>query len=360
MRFFSNARLFLLSCFIVSALIVCAASALSLPPSSSAVAQHISENPERHFQGGRTPREREPEPATEGTPSISASVDLVSIQVLVSDSKGNVLTGLRPENFTIYEDNVKQEILHFSPVQADATIVLLLEYSRKISNFLGDVWNAVIAFTRSLRSGDWVAVIGYDLNTNIISDFTQNRSEIYNALGQFTIPVWNESNLSDAIVETLDMTQDIEGKVAIVLIGTGLDTMSRVSYPQALERAKSANASIYAIGMGQQYRLYAESQGWLSDNQHSDYLMGDNRLRSFADLTGGASYFPRFTSELPNIFDTISRLIRSQYSISYTSTNKVKDGKFRQIRVEVSTELTDDRGRPLKLTVSTRKGYIPK
>ena len=64
--------------------------------------------------------------------------------------------------------------------------------------------------------------------------------------------------------------------------------------------------------------------------------MADNRLRSFAELTGGAAYFPRFQSELPSIFKNISQLLRSQYSIAYSSTNTAKDGKFRKIRVDVN------------------------
>jgi VWFA-related protein len=88
--------------------------------------------------------------------------------------------------------------------------------------------------------------------------------------------------------------------------------------------------------------------------------MADNRLRSFADYTGGFAYFPRFETELPSIFNNISQLLRSQYSIAYASTNTKKDGKFRKIRVEVDTQLTDVKGKPLKLKVHTRKGYLPR
>ena len=84
--------------------------------------------------------------------------------------------------------------------------------------------------------------------------------------------------------------------------------------------------------------------------------MADLRLKSFAEFTGGAAYFPRFTSEYPSIISTISRLLRSQYNIAYTSTNTKKDGKFRKIKVEVQTDLTEN-GKPLKLNVVTRKGY---
>jgi VWFA-related protein len=216
------------------------------------------------------------------------------------------------------------------------------------------------SFANSLRKGDWVAVIGYDLNTTIISDFTQDRQQLNQALKRFMYPTFWESNLSDAVIETIDRTQETDGKVAILLISTGLDTFSRHTYDEALNKCKASNASIYAIGVGQYARLRAEASGRLSNERNIDYLMGDNRLRSFADYSGGAAYFPRLQMELPGIFDNISQLLRNQYSIAYASTNPKKDGKFRKIRVEVAADLTDSKGKPLKYKVSHKRGYIPR
>ena len=292
--------------------------------------------------------------------SISASVDMVSMQVLVSDNNGNVITELRPENFTIYEDGVKQEITHFSPLEANVTVAMLVEFSKRNELFLDDVYNAMYGFVRTLRPGDWTAVAGYDMRMTIFNDFTQNTLEVYNALRQFTIPSWNESNVSDAIVEMIDRTQEIEGKVAILLISSGLDTFSRHTYEQALNICKSANASIFAIGIGRFARDYLDTRGYISPSANIDLLMGDNRLKSFADYTGGAAYFPRYPTELPAIFNEISTSLRSQYSIGYVSTNTKKDGKFRNVKVEVKTDIKDKKGKPIKTKVVTRKGYTAK
>jgi len=91
-----------------------------------------------------------------------------------------------------------------------------------------------------------------------------------------------------------------------------------------------------------------------------DFLMGDNRLKSFADYTGGAAFFPRYSTELPSIFNNISTALRSQYSIGYVSTNTKMDGKFRNVKVEVQTDLKDNKGKPIKTKVTTRKGYTAK
>lgn len=306
------------------------------------------------------PADSEEEDAPKGRTSISVNVDLVNLQALVTDNKGNILTGLKPENFTIYEDNVKQEILHFSPVDANITAVMVVEFSKLITPFLDDVYNTMDAFSQSLHKGDWVAVVGYDMHTTIMCDFTQDRQKLYNALRRFMYPSWSESNLCDALVDTLDRTQEIDGKVAVLLISSGLDTFSKHTYDQALEACKRANASVYAVGIGQWVREYYGARGQISQSANMDYLMGDNRLKSFAELTGGAAFFPRFPTELPSIFQDISNQLRSQYSIAYSSSNSVKDGKFRKIRVEAQTDLQDTKGKPLKLKVITRKGYVAK
>ena len=304
--------------------------------------------------------ETDPETGKLPPAAISVNVDMVSMQVLVSDNSGNVLTGLRPENFTIYEDGVKQEITHFSPLEASITVVMLVEFSKRNELFLDDVYNAMYGFVDTLRPGDWTAVVGYDMRTTIFNDFTQNKMEVYNALRQFAIPSWNESNISDAVIEMIDRTQEIEGKVAILLISSGLDTFSRHTYDQALNASKSSNASIYAIGIGRFARDYLDARGYISQSTNMDFLMGDNRLKSFADYTGGAAFFPRYATELPSIFNNISTALRSQYSIGYVSTNTKKDGKFRNVKVEVQTDLKDKKGKPIKTKVTTRKGYTAK
>jgi len=290
-----------------------------------------------------------------GQTAISVSVDLVSLQVLVTDMKGNVITGLKPDNFAIYEDNVKQEITNFSPVEANITTVLLVEYSRLVTPFIYDIWNAIYTFANSLRQGDWVAIVGYDMRPTILQDFTQDRSKIMDTLRRFNYPAFSESNLSDALIDTLDRVEEIEGKVAVVLVSSGLDTFSKHTYDEALKKCKAANASVYPIGIGQNFRLRYEP--YMSPETNMDFLMADNRLRSFAEFTGGEAFFPRFVTELPSIFSNISALLRNQYSIAYASTNTKKDGKFRKIRVDVGADINGD-GKPDKVKVMTRKGYL--
>jgi VWFA-related protein len=300
----------------------------------------------------------------QGRTSISVSVDLVSLQVLVTDKKGNIVTGLKPENFTIYEDNVKQEISNFAAIEGDMTVVLLMDCSRNIRAFLDnfdllpDIMDALNSFVRTLRKDDWVAAVGYDMRTTILCDFSKDRRKLGDSLMTvLNYPLSSESNLNDAVIDTLDRTQEVEGKVAIILIGTGQDTFSKHTYDDALKKCKAANASIYAIGLGQYIRTVLESR--MRPSASMDFLVWENQLRSFAEFTGGEAFFPKFPSEYSSIFGRISSMLRNQYSIAYNSSNTSRDGKFRKIRVDVKTDLMEN-GKPLKLIINTRKGYIPK
>jgi VWFA-related protein len=349
------------------AAVAAAVAALFAGPTRSAArpAHGAASGQEGASRQGPPARPKRTKPAEEdpdrpkGQAAITVSVDQVSLNALVTDPKGNIITGLKPDNFTIYEDSVKQEISHFSPVEANITVVMLVEYSKQVSWFIYEVWNAIYGFASTLRQGDWVAVIGYDLRPTILQDFTQDRAKLNEALRRFSYPAFSESNLSDALIDTLDRVEEVEGKVAILLVSTGLDTFSKHTYDEALKKCKSANASVYAISLGQNFRIRADAAGWISPEMNLDLLMSDNRLRSFAEFTGGESYFPRFVTEFPAIFGNISALLRNQYSIGYVSSNPKRDGKFRKIRVDVSVDMNSD-GKPDKVKVQARKGYIPR
>jgi len=310
-------------------------------------------------QEKKPPAQQQEQERIQGKTAISVAVDLVSLQALVTDKKGNVITGLRPEHFTVYEDNVRQELSNFAPVDTDITVVMLVEFSRQVEWFIREVWEAIYGFAARLRPGDWVAVIGYDMRPTILADFTQDRNELHSALRRFTIPAFSESNLADALIFALERVEDIEGKVAILLVSTGLDTFSRHTYDEALNKCKESKASVYALSLGQSFRIRAESYGWISGAVSTELLMADNRLRSFAEFTGGASFFPRFVTEYPSIFANISLLLRNQYSLAYVSSNTKKDGRFRKIKVDVKVDINND-GKPDELKVTTRKGYQSK
>lgn len=298
---------------------------------------------------------KEKEDKPEYQASLSVKVNQVRVDVAVRDKKDNLLSGLTKEHFTIYEDKVQQEITNFAPIEAPMTAVLLIEYNKVLNwELLYEAWLSSHYFVRGMRKGDWVAVVAFDIRPEILVDFTQDKSEVWNSLRALNFPAFSESNFYDALYDVLDRTQEVEGKTAIIAVATGIDTFSKKNLSQLLDRVKKGNATIFAVSLGGNYRARGEHR--LSANSRMTLLQADNTLKTITKWTGGEAYFPRFSSAYPGIFETISTMLRHQYSLSYIPTNTAKDGKFRKIQVKVNADVDGD-GKPDKLKVFHRNGY---
>ncbi|HEY2931451.1 MAG TPA: VWA domain-containing protein [Acidobacteriota bacterium] len=297
---------------------------------------------------------KEKQESPRGRTSIRVSVEQVSVDATVTDKNGNLIKGLTVENFKIYEDKIEQKISNFAPVDAPITVVLLVEYNKLIWYGLYEVLTAAYTFVEQVRPEDWMALVAYDIRPEILTDFTQNKGEIYNALRRLNYPAWSEANFYDASIDVLSRVQEIDGKVAIVMLTTGRDTFSKVNLDKALKAVKSTSAIIYPISIMGNLRARYEHQ--MADETRLDFYQADAVLKEYAKATGGVAYFPRFLQEYPSIFTDISNMLRSQYRLSYTPTNTAKDGKFRKIRVEAKADLNAD-GKPDELKVRARDGY---
>lgn len=299
----------------------------------------------------------ETEEKPQGRAALRVAVNQVKVDVTVQDQDGNLIQGLRKENFKIYEEKVQQEITFFSPIEAPITAVLLTEYSSVIPwRWLYEAWLASHVFVDQMRPEDWVAAVAYDIRPEILVDFTHSKGQVLNALRKLNYPSWRESNLYDAVHFVLDGMEDLEGKVAIILVTSGLDTFSKKNLDQTLDRVKEANAVIYAISLGGSTRVRNEQR--YSNSTRMDLIQADAVLKAFAKHTGGEAFFPRFEQQYRGIFQTISMLLRNQYSLGYVSTNTKKDGKFRKIKVEVIADVDGDGQPDKKLKLKHRDGYL--
>ena len=145
----------------------------------------------------------------------------------------------------------------------------------------------------------------------------QDRSKVQEALQRLNIPAFSESNLYDALTDTADRMSSIEGRKAIVLIASGIDTFSKLNYGEARKKLQESGVPVYPIGLMQAVRIMAESSGMMGNIQQLDFLQADNAMTTFAKETGGMAFFPRFFGEFPTIFQTIHQALRSQYVITY-------------------------------------------
>jgi Ca-activated chloride channel family protein len=286
--------------------------------------------------------------------TLSVEIELVNLDVSVTDKKGNFIPNLNQKNFRVFEDKVEQRINNFSPTIAPLTVVLLMEFSRTFGYWYDDVVLPAAHFVELLRPEDWAAIVAYDLKPEILADFTQDKRELYSALSRMRIPGFSESNLFDALKDTLDRMEEVDGKKAVLLISTGIDTFSKITFDTILKRVQNTNVVIYCIGMAQLARELFDARGWLRGEDRLTFLQADNQLNTFARRTGGKAWFPRFIGEYPGILQQVGVELRNQYSIGYAPLNTIKDGKFRKVKVDV----VDENGNVVKdVVVRTKEGY---
>ena len=298
--------------------------------------------------------------------TFRSDVNTVTVDVAVLDSKGHFIPNIPGGNFRVLEDNVPQKIESFSKGEAPMTVCMLIEFDNRFMQYWSNTWYqtlmAAYGFAQTLKPEDYVAVVAYDMKPEILSDFTTDRQKTYEALSRLRIPGFSEANLFDALVFTEERMQDIEGRKAILLLSTGVDTFSKLTYDKARKAIQENGVPIYSFGLMQALRIMMEP--YMSGAQDIGFLQADNQLKTFSKETGGQAFFPRFYGEFPSIFRAISDALRNQYTLTYHPTNQARDGTYRHIRVELVNPATneplrvvDEKGKPLKYQIVAKQGY---
>jgi VWFA-related protein len=295
-----------------------------------------------------------PKDSLKGKP-IAIDVDVVNLDVVVADKNGTLIRGLEKKDFKVFDEGVQQSITNFSATGGPVTVVIMFEFSQTYAYYYDNVFVPIIGFAQSLQEDDWVALVKFDLHTEILSDFTKNKNQLFNPLRDLRFATYYEVVLFDAIDEVLGRLQKIDGKKAIFLLASGFDTISRHTYSEVLKKAEASDTMIYAVSLGQLVRLYTENQR--SSFANMDFLTADNQLRAFSEATGGQAFYPRFPAEYIDIYDNISKQLRNQYSLAFVPTNVKKDGKFHKLRVEVPDLDMNKDGKKDGLKARHKKGY---
>jgi VWFA-related protein len=299
-------------------------------------------------------------------PTFHSDVSVVTVDAAILDNKGHFIPGIPKGNFRVLEDNVPQPIKDVSVGEAPLTLSMVIEFSNLFQSYWGPAWYQTLqlawGFASTLKPEDYVAVVAYDIKPEILTDFTTDRSKTQEALSRLQIAAWREANLFDAITDTADRMSGIEGRKAILLISSGIDTFSKITFDQTRKKLQESGVPIYAIGLMQSLRIMME--GRMNPIANMDFLQADNQMKTFAKETGGQAYFPRFMGEYPQIFQEIHNALRNQYVITYTPTNTKRDGTFRKIKVELVNPATneplpvkDEKGKPIKYQVIAKVGY---
>ena len=358
-----------LQCIALLSALPARAQATNTSPAQQTQPQQEQNSPEAGGPSGDTgviavpkkskPEEAPPPPPAPAAPKVvnppglsnySLHVDVPEVTVDVGvllEKTGQFVPGLKPANFVVYENGVQQQVIGFKRVEAPITALMLVEFAATNYWFVYDMQNAAWAFAQSLRPQDYVALMTFDLRSHIITDFTQDKRQIFNAINTLIIPGFDDRNLFDALSEAEDRLSRIDGHKYIVLIASGRDTFSRLTLDQILQKVKNTpDITIFSISTGGAMRAMTEGgPGFRQELRDLDYLQADNQMRTFSKMTGGMWFAPRFMGELPDDFTAINQAIRSKYELVYRPTDAKQDGTYRKIRVE----LVDDEGHPLKM-----------
>jgi VWFA-related protein len=306
--------------------------------------------------GNNIPVQPAPDNSSSGPPragDISIDVNLVNMDVVVIDKGGNPIGGLEKRHFKVFDDNVEQKISNFTTVESPLTIVVIVEFTPFVV-YYNNIYASVGGFVQSLRENDWAALVAYDVRPVLVTDFTRNKGLLYEGLQSLKIPTTSERGLFDAVYDTLQKLDKVDGKKAIFLLSTGLDSISRHTYGEALKKAQASDTMIYGVSVGQLFRLYNPG---MSQEMNIELLAADNQLMQLAMATGGTTFLPRFDTEYPLIYDAISHQLRNQYNVAFIPTNQKRDGKFHKLRVEVENLDVNKDGKPDGLKAHARQGY---
>ena len=342
--------------------------ALGVPPGALTARARQQEGPQKPPPAAQQTEAPKPpsgqqQPAQAGqsqAPQVTISVEsnVVNIDAVVTDQDGGIVQGLKKQNFRILDNNQPQQISNFAPSEAPITIVILMEFSKlyySVYAYYAKSWG--YEFLGHLSDKDYVALKTFDLKTHLLVDFTRNKQEVAQAVAGLYFPDFTEAVLFDALLETLDELRDVKGKKSILVLASGFDTFSKHTLDQTLKRVKETDVPIFCVGMAEEAAIRSRH-----GEDNINYLQAKNELTTFSNMTGGYAWFPRFQGEMPEIFNSVTSFLRSQYTLGFTPTI-APDGKYHKLRVEIVDDqgnpmmLADKKGKMKKVTVYARQGY---
>ncbi len=313
---------------------------------------------------------------------ITVSTNIVNVDAVVYNKKtGQPSLNLKKDNFAIFVDGVKKDITNFSTPEAPITVTLVVEYSKlgQILGYYGSggmeagqnevIRPTAIFLSQFIKPEDYVSVIAYDMRPTPLTDFTNNPQRIQQVISLLlrNQPAFTETNLFDALKLTLiggkgdtvvledskERTQEYTGMVAVpggrrravLLVGSGIDTFSKINLDQTRKIVQNSGIPIYIVGTG---NLFLKKYGDNMDpGQGSNirgipidrmtFLQANNTLTTFAKESGGTFYPVTFEGELPNVLGSINAMLRSQYSLAF-KPDDIHDGKSHKIVVKVDVD----------------------
>jgi Ca-activated chloride channel family protein len=312
------------------------------PVGDELTVQQVPSTPQPPTAPGQT---TPPAPAPPDQPTFRAGVEVVSLNVTVTERDGRFVAGLPQEAFSVFEDGVKQEVIFFSGSQLPTALGLLVDTSASMNDKLPIAQQAAIGFVERMRADDILTIVDFDSRAEILQGFTADQAQLASAIRRTT--AGGSTSLYNAVYVALNEfkkvrqanTQQEVRRQAIVVLSDGEDTSSLVPFEEVLELAKRSEVAIYSIGL---------KDGGAKNRPLGGFSEADFVLKQFAQETGGKAFFPTAADELPAIYGQVADELAAQYTVGYASRNTRRDGRWRRIVVRVERPNTVAR---------TKQGY---
>jgi Ca-activated chloride channel homolog len=264
-------------------------------------------------------------------PVFGTGIEVINLNVSVTDARGRYVTDLTKDDFAVFEDGVRQELSIFNHEDIPISLVLMIDTSASMDEKLPTARAAAIRFVGTLRPQDNAQVMQFNDRTTILQDFVADHDALDHAIGRTEAagPTALHNALYVALKELeKQKTQAQLRRRAIVLLSDGEDTASLVSDDQVLDLARKTEINIYAISLRPRR---------MQDRNAVKFSQAAHLLTALTQDTGGQVHFPNSLSELDAVYDRIAEELRTQYSLGYVSNNGRRDGKWRRIVVRVPT-----------------------
>jgi len=272
-------------------------------------------------------------------PSFRAGVDVVSLSVTVTDASGRYVTDLTPDQLSILEDGVKQDITYFNRANVPIALSLLLDTSASMEDKMAIARKAAVGFARRLRPQDLGQLIGFAERVEVIQTFTSDQDALERAIHKTTAN--GSTALRNAVYIALKELKKIRAttaqeirRQAIVVFTDGDDTASLIGVDDLLDLARRSETAIYTIALRSPSEI--EARAWAET---------DFSLRQLAQQTGGRSFFPTRIEDLAGVYERIADELATQYVVGFVSKNSRRDGAWRKLVVRADREGTAARTR---------------
>jgi len=291
------------------------------------------------------------------TNSIRVDVERVNVGVIVTDSKGNFVEGLQQQDFQLLDSGSPQTITDFTPVDAPAQVLLLLEAGPAVYLLQDSHLFVANALLSGLSPGDRVAIAVYNNAATAAMDYTTDKRAVEAALDsiQFNLG-FGSLNLATSVNTVLDWLAPIPGKKSVVLISSGVDTSPPQAMQSVIARLETGDVRIFSISMSGPLRNGKKGTKQQIRQTQEAFAEADAWLKTLSDASGGRAYFPENPSAFQETYRQIAQLVRHEYSLAFAPPKA--DGAIHPIDVKVSSGADSAKAKLQEFQVDHRRAYL--